>query len=79
MTVMCAVDGWRFYCADFSCDGKEGTVLFMRDAEQTARWHKLDDEGRDATELYVQGKGFTFEEAFADAVRKASSCLMINA
>ena len=71
--------GWAFYSADFSsvAVGKKsvGSVLFIRDIENKAKWHKLSDEVKELDEgppLYVQGVGHTFEDAIANANAKAA-------
>lgn len=67
-------EGWAFSTADFSVQAsgssKYGYVTLKRDAKGSAAWHALDDMQKDATELYLYGKGETVAEAIADAVSK---------
>ena len=73
--------GWVFISADFSClaSGREkaGYVMFMRDKESAALWHKLPstqaEDRQHGQELYAYGWGPTIEEASADAGAKAES------
>lgn len=76
-------DGWRFYTADFSIQasgkvgkhGSTGRVMLVRAPEEKARWNMLSDEEMDAPdcpELYIVGRGVTFEEAIANANLMAS-------
>ena len=71
--------GWRLYSADFSvqASGKEtatGVVMFIRSPTQKELWHKMPEElieAEDGPPLYVVGHGFTFDEAFDNAIRAA--------
>jgi|688.fasta_scaffold171619_4 hypothetical protein len=75
MTCTTTPAGWRFYSADFSCNGKRGQVLLERTPEQKALWHNMDDEVKESEycpPLYIRGDGYTFEEAMKDAFDKAS-------
>lgn len=75
------LDGWLFYCADFSIQatgrrGSYGRVMLLRSQEDRAKWHSMPDEIKDSLdcpELYVHGKGATLEEAIADANKMAAN------
>jgi hypothetical protein len=66
-------EGWVIYTADFSCAGKPGTVTFIRDQANRKRWHMLTDAEREATPLYVTGRGGSLPEAVAAASTAARS------
>jgi hypothetical protein len=75
MTELKTLDGWRFYCADFSMIHAPGYVMFMRDTEQTVLWHEIPDDVKDSDDcppLYIKGFGDTFIEAYEDAYKKVS-------
>lgn len=63
--------GWRFYSADFSVNAKDqrcpGHVMLIRDPDGKAAWLSLPHEEREVIELYVQGKGLTFDAALSNA------------
>ncbi len=81
--------GWRFNTADFSiiASGKKthrGSITLIRCPEDADKWRKLvadmDDIDFDenAPHLYVNGYGWTFSEALADANTNASKIKPIN-
>ncbi len=66
--------GWKFYNADFSVQASGclvgGSVRLIRSPQNVQKWHEMDDDlkdSEDGPELYVQGTGFTIEEAIASA------------
>ncbi|WP_250518634.1 hypothetical protein [Caballeronia sp. ATUFL_M1_KS5A] len=61
-------DGWRFYTADFSGSRSPGSATLIRDDKGKAEWLALSDEEREATDLYVFGRGNTFREAIDAAI-----------
>ena len=62
--------GWVFFSADFS--GAPGNVMFKRDKANTAKWHKLSDEEKETTDLYVKVRGKTLVEAIERAYKIAA-------
>ena len=70
---MYITEGWRFSSADFSCVGEEGFVRIERIPEQMELWHRLPEDVRNVTSIYVTGFGWTFQEALDDVNTKAAS------
>lgn len=71
-------EGWVFNTADFSllASGNyvvPGSVTFIREPKQRAKWSTLSEVYQTAFPLYVYGEGFTLTEAFEDACKKAST------
>lgn len=69
-------DGWVFFTADFSLVSSEefhnkGRVMFKRDPDGIFWWHSLPDKLKEDVEFYVEGRGWTLEEAFEDAAMNA--------
>lgn len=67
---------WNFQSADFSCIAGglhtqiKGTVTFIRNSDQVKKWHEIIADIEDEYDwpiLYVIGRGWTPNEAFADA------------
>ena len=70
--------GWKLSTLDASCidshhikNKPSATVCLCRDSTGYAWWASLDDEGKDAVELYIYGKGKTVQEAFDNACKAA--------
>lgn len=72
MTTQQIPRGWRFYTADFSIENRDGQVTLVRDTSQTQVWHQLNEVEQELTELYIVGRGATFELALARAVERAT-------
>lgn len=66
-----AISGWRLYSADFSIDGRKGSVTLIRDSEGHKWWDSLSDAEKEETDLFVTGFANTIEEAVIDANAKA--------
>jgi hypothetical protein len=65
-----APNGWRFFSADASIEGR-CSVMLERDVAGKRWWHSLEGTVREATPLYAQGVADTFPEAFQRAVEDA--------
>lgn len=50
-------------------------IQLTRTLEGKKWWHSLDEEGRDAVELYVNGQGDTFESALQAAIDYTLKCV----
>ena len=70
LTDMIEPEGWVFYAADFS--HMPGRVTLMRDKANTAKWHKLSDDEKEITELFVTASGRTLIEALERACKIAA-------
>ena len=68
-------EGWCFYSADFSMNASNpanwGTVMLTRDDAGRKWWHALSDEEREKIDLFVSGRGTTFDAAMKSANEKA--------
>jgi hypothetical protein len=72
LTDMIEPIGWVFFSADFSCVPEfKGSVMFRRDKANTQKWHKLSDEEKETTPLYVKAHARTLIEAIERACRIA--------
>lgn len=67
-------NGWRFYSADLSIEGR-ASVMLTRDAEGTRWWHRLHEVEQQQIDLFISGAGATLEEAIADASNKVGKAL----
>lgn len=69
-------EGWRLYSADFSMNARNpanwGTVMLTRDDSGSKWWHALSDEKREKIDLFVSGRGTTFDAALQAANEKAA-------
>ena len=69
-------EGWCFYSADFSMNASNpanwGTVMLTRDDAGRKWWHALSDEEREKIDLFVSGRGTTFDAAMKAANEKAA-------
>ena len=74
MSVPC---GWEFYTADFSLKASmksaHGSVMLVRDYANRRRWHKLTEEQKEVTPLYVSGAGPDLWSAIKNASEKAAA------
>jgi len=70
-------EGWCFYLADFSMNARNpanwGTVMLKRGDASSKWWHALSDEEREKIDLFVSGRGTTFEAALKAANEKAAA------
>ena len=70
-------EGWCFYSADFSMNASNpanwGTVMLTRDDAGRKWWHALSDEEREKIDLFVSGRGTTFDAAMKSANEKAAA------
>jgi hypothetical protein len=70
-------EGWCFYSADFSMNARNpanwGTVMLKRGDASSKWWHALSDEEREKIDLFVSGRGTTFEAALKAANEKAAA------
>ena len=72
--------GWVFYSADFSVnatkgDASDGRITLIRIPADVAQWHKITDtieDSDDYPELYVNGYGYSIEDAVTNANLKAA-------
>ena len=69
-------EGWCFYSADFSMNASNpvnwGTVMLTRDDAGRKWWHDLSGEEREKIDLFVSGRGTTFDAAMKAANEKAA-------
>ncbi|WP_212635541.1 zinc finger-like domain-containing protein [Ralstonia insidiosa] len=69
-------EGWCLYSADFSMNATNpanwGTVMLRRDGAGYKWWHALSDEEREKIDLFVSGRGTTFEAALQNANEKTA-------
>lgn len=79
------VSGWKFLSADFSIlaagGNTPGRVTLVRSPEDRVRWHQMTEEQKEdenGPELYVYGRGLTFEEALREANENAVKAKPIN-
>lgn len=68
-----APEGWRFYTVDASREGHRCCAMLIRDTNGCKWWHSLDEEAREATDLYISGFGSTIFDAINDACVKATA------